>query len=149
MKQETDRKLAGVCERAALTTLEAQLEEKIDDHEIIDMDLVSEDEKPQTGDIPSTYLYEDEIPPPYVEDPSIYESFQRDTAYPIFAASEINVASTADVNARNRKGRAEKIVPEFSTDQIIPTRSWVSPAYSHPEQAEFMTNAQNPNYFTP
>ena len=149
LKQETDRKLAGVRERAALTTLEAQLEEKIDDHEIIDMDLVSEDEEPQTGDIPSTYLYEDEIPPPYVEDSSIYESFQRNTAYPIFAPSEINVASTADINARNRKGYAEKIVPEFSTDQIIPTRSWVSPAYSHPEQEEFMTNAQNPNYFTP
>ena len=91
MKQETDRKLAGVRQRAALTTLEAQLEEKIDDNEIIDMDLVSDDEEPQTEDIPSTYFYEDEIPPPYVEDTSIYESFQRDTAYPIFAPSEINV----------------------------------------------------------
>ena len=30
-----------------------------------------------------------------------------------------------------------------------PPRSWVSLAFSHPEQEAFMTNAQNPNYFTP
>ena len=61
LKQETDKKLAGVRRKAALTTLEAQLEEKLNDNEIIDTDLVSNDEEPQTEDILS-------IPPPYAED---------------------------------------------------------------------------------
>ena len=42
------------------------------------MDLVPDDGdetyERQTQDMPSTYLYEGEIPPPYIEDPSIHES---------------------------------------------------------------------------
>ncbi len=45
LKLETDRKLAEARQQAGLTSLEAQLEEKIDDNEVIDMDLVSDDER--------------------------------------------------------------------------------------------------------
>ena len=87
MKQETDRKLAGVRQQAALTTLEAQLEEKIDDNLLIGtwspmMKARLIDSKRRTYH--KTYLYEEEIPPPYIEDPSIHESFQYDTTYAVF-----------------------------------------------------------------
>ena len=48
-------KLAGVRQKAAVTTLEAQLEEKLDNNKIIDMDLVSLNEEPQT-EVSSTYF---------------------------------------------------------------------------------------------
>ena len=155
LKQDTDRKLAGVRQQAALTTLEAQLEEKIDDNKVIDMDLVSDDEgeiyEQQTEDIPLTFLYEDEIPPPYLEDPSIHESLQLDTTYPVFTSNdEVNLAtlSTADINARKQKGYFEKITPEFP-NQINPPHSWKLPASSRSEQEEFTMGVQNPKNDTP
>ena len=48
-------KLAGVRQKAAVTTLEAQLEEKLDNNKIIDMDLVYDDKEPQT-EVSSTYF---------------------------------------------------------------------------------------------
>ena len=62
LKQETDRNLAEVRQQAALMDLEAALEEQIDNNEVVDMDLVSQDEVNISGDIPFTYFYEDEVP---------------------------------------------------------------------------------------
>jgi hypothetical protein len=110
LKQEIDRKLAEVRQKAVLTTLEAQLEENIDDNKI-DVDLISDDEdkiyEQQTEVIPLTYLYEDEIPPPFIEDPnSIQKSFQHDYSYPVFTPpNKVNpgFSLATDINVRNPK----------------------------------------------
>jgi hypothetical protein len=156
LKQETDRKLAEVRQKAVLTTLEAQLEENIDDNKIIDMDLVSDDEdeiyEQQTEDIPLTYLYEDEIPPPYIEDPnSIQKSFQHDYSYPVFTPpNEVNPAfsSATDINVRNPKDYKEKIIPDFSVTRTNPPHSWKLPASSRSEP-EVTTKAQIPSNIVP
>ena len=62
LKQETDRNLAEVRQQAVLMDLEAALEEQIDNNEVVDMDLVSQDEVNISGDVPFTYFYEDEVP---------------------------------------------------------------------------------------
>ena len=104
LQQETDQKLARVRQKAALTTLEAQLDGKLDDNEVIDVDLVFDDEEPQTEDVPSTYFNKDEIPPPHAEDPLIYEPLNIIQLIPSSPYSQINLASlsTAYNNARKR-----------------------------------------------
>ena len=140
LKQDTDRKLAGVRQQAALMTLEVQLEENIDDNKVIDMDLMME-----TRLMPSTHLYEGEIPPPYIEDPSIHESFQYDTTYPVFTPQrEVRLASSSyDLKAKNQNGHMEKIMAEFPVERMNPPHSGKIPAFPRLEREEFMTNAQN------
>ena len=148
LKQDTDiRTTLTDCSNDS--TVEAQLEEKIDDNKIVDMDMVSDDKGEtygqQTEDIPSTYLYEHEIPPPYVEDPSIHESFYHDTTYSVFTSQNgVNtVSSSTDVNLKNQKDYLEKVMSEFSVDRVTPPHSRKLPASLCPKQEEFTANTQN------
>ncbi|XP_028413873.1 uncharacterized protein LOC114536722 [Dendronephthya gigantea] len=141
LKQEADRKLAEVRQQAAFMNLEAQLEEQIDGNQEIDMDLVSvvggEIYEQQTGDIPFTYLYEDEIPPPYIENFPTYQPLQDELKHPVFAYQE---SSTPAVDVGSQNIFPKENLPSWTVERTNVAHSCKIPRLKREED---LARAQN------
>lgn len=162
LKQQTDRELAEVRQKAALMELEAQLEAQMEEQGEIDMNLVTQDQNPIltdddqfTGEIPRPLLYQDFS----FED----EPFPVLSNSPGFAAAAQPLHSTSVVTASSPwgpwigssgPGRPRSVGNTFERSAQRNTASVCQPRSSSGELPLPSVNQQNvlspgPEYFCP